>query len=170
MKDDVNKNKNDRYNSTFCPFVRESISGGFVWGIWNNPLFGGLSLCTSTAYLQKTSLGKSARFLWRIPEIENLENYSVYWFFRVFPVIKGLGECRDEGKLHFLVKIFRIIMPPIPWETLEQRVLRENPKKVGVLWAHFSIRSISGALDFYLMKHSSSLAMRLPYFIHTCLL
>jgi len=33
MKDDVNKNKNDRYNSTLCLFMRESISGGFVWGI-----------------------------------------------------------------------------------------------------------------------------------------
>jgi len=118
--------------------VRESISGRFVWGIWNNPLFGGLSLCTSTAYLQKTSFGKSARFLWKIPEIENLENCSVYWFFRVFPVIKGLGECRDEGKLHFPVKIFRIITVDSVRDTWA----------TGITWKfEKSRRSLSSFLD-----------------------
>lgn len=65
------------------------------------------SLCTNNAYLQKMSVGKSVRLF---PEIENLENCLVYQFLRsVSPVIKGSGERRDGGKLHFPVKIFRII-------------------------------------------------------------
>lgn len=96
--------------------------------------------------------------IWRtVPTISSLET--------VFPVIKVSANRRRRGELHFPVRISGIITADSVRETL-QGITWKFVKKVGVLWARFlSIQPISGALDFGLMRHSSSLAMRLPYLL-----
>lgn len=149
--------------------MHESISGWVALsaGMWNGPLFDGLPLCTSIAYLRKTSLENLVLML-----VKNPGN----WKFEKLPCLSVLQKCLS-GNQGFgeLVETRRKALFSCQdlkdnYQRFHERhssdgyYVKIRRREVGVLWARFlSIRPISGALDIYLMRHSSSPAMRLPF-------